>query len=40
MSVATGVSDAAIAVRDKLCGKIGETKVKRYWPEKPSEWAN
>ncbi|RLN08390.1 microfibrillar-associated protein 1-like [Panicum miliaceum] len=29
MSVAAGVSDAAIAVRDKLHGKIGQTKVKR-----------
>ncbi|XP_066334741.1 uncharacterized protein [Miscanthus floridulus] len=40
MSVAAGVSDAAIAVRDKLRGKIGQTKVKRYWPGKPPEWAD
>lgn len=39
MSVAAGVSDAAIAVRDKLRGKIGQTKVKRYWPGKAPEWA-
>lgn len=39
MSVAAGVSDAAIAVRDKLCGKIGQTKVKHYWPGKAPEWA-
>ncbi|KQJ98860.1 hypothetical protein BRADI_3g39560v3 [Brachypodium distachyon] len=38
MSVAAGVSDAAIAVRDKLRGKIGQTKVKRYWPGKAPEW--
>jgi len=40
MSVAAGVSDAAIAVRDKLRGKIGQTKVKRYWPGKAPEWAD
>lgn len=40
MSVAAGVSDAAIAVRDKLRGKIGQTKVKRYWPGKKPEWAD
>jgi microfibrillar-associated protein 1 len=39
MSVAAGVSDAAITVRDKLRGKIGQTKVKRYWPGKAPEWA-
>lgn len=39
MSVAAGVSDAAIAVRDKLRGKIGQTKVKRYWPGRAPEWA-
>jgi microfibrillar-associated protein 1 len=39
MSVAAGVSDAAITVRDKLRGKIGQTKVKRYWPRKAPEWA-
>ncbi|XP_072966564.1 uncharacterized protein [Typha angustifolia] len=39
MSVSAGVSDAAIAVRDKLRGKIGQTKVKRYWPGKAPEWA-
>ena len=39
MSVAAGVSDAAITVREKLRGKIGQTKVKRYWPGKAPEWA-
>ncbi|CAK9199522.1 unnamed protein product [Sphagnum troendelagicum] len=39
MSVAAGVTDAAITVRDKLRGKIGQTKVKRYWPGKATEWA-
>lgn len=34
------MSDAAIAVRDKLRGKIGQTKVKRYWPGKAPEWAD
>uniref|UniRef100_A0A0E0LB96 Micro-fibrillar-associated protein 1 C-terminal domain-containing protein n=1 Tax=Oryza punctata TaxID=4537 RepID=A0A0E0LB96_ORYPU len=40
MSVAAGVSDAAMAVRDKLRGRIGQTKVKRYWPGKAPEWAD
>ncbi|KAL8259717.1 hypothetical protein R6Q59_027670 [Mikania micrantha] len=40
MSVTAGVSDAVIAVRDKLRGKIGQTKVKRYWPGKAPEWAD
>lgn len=40
MSVSAGVSDAAITVRDKLRGKIGQTKVKRYWPGKAPEWAD
>ncbi|BBH02492.1 microfibrillar-associated protein-related protein, partial [Prunus dulcis] len=26
--------------RDKLRGKIGQTKVKRYWPGKAPEWAD
>uniref|UniRef100_A0A1D1ZGE0 Microfibrillar-associated protein 1 n=2 Tax=Anthurium amnicola TaxID=1678845 RepID=A0A1D1ZGE0_9ARAE len=39
MSVTAGVSEAAMAVRDKLRGKIGQTKVKRYWPGKAPEWA-
>ena len=39
MSVQAGVSDVAISVRDKLRGKIGQTKVKRYWPGKAPEWA-
>jgi hypothetical protein len=39
MSVAAGVTDAAITVRDKLRGQIGQTKVKRYWPGKAPEWA-
>ncbi|XP_062194608.1 uncharacterized protein LOC133897799 [Phragmites australis] len=39
MSVSAGVSDVAITVRDKLRGKIGQTKVKRYWPGKAPEWA-
>uniref|UniRef100_A0ACD5Z4E4 Uncharacterized protein n=2 Tax=Avena sativa TaxID=4498 RepID=A0ACD5Z4E4_AVESA len=39
MSVAAGVSDSAIAVRDKLRGMIGQTKVKRYWPGRAPEWA-
>lgn len=40
MSVTAGVSDTVIAVRDKLRGKIGQTKVKRYWPGKAPEWAD
>ncbi|KAJ6291862.1 hypothetical protein OIU76_023871 [Salix suchowensis] len=40
MSVTAGVSDTALAVRDKLRGKIGQTKVKRYWPGKAPEWAD
>lgn len=40
MSVAAGVRDAAITVREKLRGKIGQTKVKRYWPGKAPEWAD
>lgn len=39
MSVQAGVSDVAISVREKLRGKIGQTKVKRYWPGKAPEWA-
>ena len=38
MSVAAGVSDAAIAIREKLKGRIGQTKVKRYWPGKVPDW--
>ncbi|KAH9602105.1 hypothetical protein KSS87_001854 [Heliosperma pusillum] len=40
MSVTAGVSDAIIAVREKLRGKIGQTKVKRYWPGKAPDWAD
>ncbi|KAL5708702.1 hypothetical protein ACHQM5_019468 [Ranunculus cassubicifolius] len=40
MVVTAGVSDTAIAVRDKLKGKIGQSKVKRYWPGKAPEWAD
>ncbi|KAH0731698.1 hypothetical protein KY289_002886 [Solanum tuberosum] len=40
MSVTAGVSDAIIAIREKLRGKIGQTKVKRYWPGKAPEWAD
>lgn len=40
MSVTAGVSDTIIAIRDKLRGRIGQTKVKRYWPGKAPEWAN
>ncbi|GMY34988.1 microfibrillar-associated protein 1-like isoform X1 [Fagus crenata] len=40
MSVTAGVSDTVIAVRDKLRGKIGQTKVKRYWPGRAPEWAD
>ncbi|EFJ27864.1 hypothetical protein SELMODRAFT_171911 [Selaginella moellendorffii] len=39
MSVSAGVTDVAIAVREKLRGKIGQTKVQRYWPGKKPEWA-
>ncbi|TVU09003.1 hypothetical protein EJB05_42438, partial [Eragrostis curvula] len=39
MSVAAGVSDSAIAVRDKLRGKIGQARVKRYWPGQAPDWA-
>ncbi|CAM8960922.1 hypothetical protein QQ045_004959 [Rhodiola kirilowii] len=40
MSVTAGVSDTIITIRDKLRGKIGQTKVKRYWPGKAPEWAD
>ncbi|XP_047322373.1 microfibrillar-associated protein 1-like [Impatiens glandulifera] len=40
MSVVAGVSDSVIAIREKLRGKIGQTKVKRYWPGKAPEWAD
>ncbi|KAI3437192.1 uncharacterized protein J3R85_005622 [Psidium guajava] len=42
MSVTAGVSVTVIAVRvrDKLRGKIGQAKVKRYWPGKVPKWAN
>ncbi|PIN01260.1 Microfibrillar-associated protein MFAP1 [Handroanthus impetiginosus] len=40
MSVTAGVSVTTIAIRDKLRGKIGQTKVKRYWPGKAPEWAD
>ncbi|KAK7836479.1 uncharacterized protein LOC111995148 [Quercus suber] len=40
MSVTAGVSDTIIAIRDKLRGKIGQTKVKRYWPGRAPEWAD
>nr|GMD62124.1 microfibrillar-associated protein 1-like [Ipomoea batatas] len=40
MSVTAGVSDTVIAIREKLRGKIGQTKVKRYWPGKAPEWAD
>lgn len=39
MSVTAGVSESAIAVREKLKGGIGQTKVRRYWPGKAPEWA-
>ncbi|XP_010420519.1 PREDICTED: microfibrillar-associated protein 1-like isoform X2 [Camelina sativa] len=40
MFVTAGVSsDAAIAVREKLRGGIGQTRVRRYWPGKAPEWA-
>lgn len=35
-----GVNDTVIAIREKLRGKIGETKVTRYWPGKVPEWAD
>lgn len=40
MSVTAGVSDTVIAIRDKLRGKIGQTKVKRYWPGKAPDWGD
>ncbi|CAL1382493.1 unnamed protein product [Linum trigynum] len=40
MSVTAGVSDVALATRDKLNGKINPKKVKFYWPGKSPEWAN
>ncbi|CAM8963789.1 unnamed protein product [Rhodiola kirilowii] len=40
MSVTAGVSDTIITIRDKLRGKIGQTKVKRYWPGKAPDWAD
>ncbi|XP_023633393.1 microfibrillar-associated protein 1A-like [Capsella rubella] len=39
MSVTAGVSDTIISIREKLRGKIGQTKVKRYWSGKAPEWA-
>lgn len=39
MSVTAGVNDTIIALREKLRGKVGQTKVKRYWPGKAPEWA-
>ncbi|KAF2306871.1 hypothetical protein GH714_022255 [Hevea brasiliensis] len=39
-AVTAGVSDIALAVRYKLRGKIGQTKVKRYWPGKAPKWAD
>ncbi|KAL2897997.1 Microfibrillar-associated protein 1 [Bienertia sinuspersici] len=40
MSVTAGVNDTVIAIREKLRGKIGQAKVKRYWPGKAPEWAD
>ncbi|CAL5047933.1 unnamed protein product [Urochloa decumbens] len=40
MSAVAGVSDAAIAVRDRLRGKIGLTKVRRYRRGMLPEWAS
>ncbi|OMO92926.1 microfibrillar-associated protein 1-like protein [Corchorus olitorius] len=40
MLVMAGVSDTQIAISDKLRGKLGQTKVKRYWPGKAPEWAD
>lgn len=37
---AVRVSDTVIAIRDQFRGKIGQTKVKRYWPGKAPEWAD
>ncbi|GBG72659.1 hypothetical protein CBR_g12232 [Chara braunii] len=37
MSVAAGVTEAALAVREKL--RLRQVKVKRYWPGKAPEWA-
>lgn len=39
MAVTAEVSDSAITVRDKLCGRIGQARAKRYWPGKAPEWA-
>ncbi|RLM54995.1 microfibrillar-associated protein 1-like [Panicum miliaceum] len=40
MSAMAGVSDAAIAVRDRLRGKIGLTRVRRYRRGMLPEWAS
>lgn len=40
MSALAGVSDAAIAVRDRLRGKIGLTRVRRYRRGTLPEWAS
>ncbi|CAN6178055.1 unnamed protein product [Urochloa humidicola] len=40
MSAVAGVSDAAIAVRDRLHGKIGHTRVRRYRRGMLPEWAS
>ncbi|KAF9595713.1 hypothetical protein IFM89_003455 [Coptis chinensis] len=40
MSVPAGVSDTVLSIRDKLRGKIGRTKVQRYWPGKAPAWAD
>eukprot|EP00245_Coleochaete_scutata_P006442 TRINITY_DN20883_c0_g1_i1.p1 TRINITY_DN20883_c0_g1~~TRINITY_DN20883_c0_g1_i1.p1 ORF type:complete len:433 (+),score=140.62 TRINITY_DN20883_c0_g1_i1:138-1436(+) len=39
VNAAISVSDSALAVREKLRGKISQVKVKRYWPGKAPEWA-
>ncbi|CAN6201513.1 unnamed protein product [Urochloa humidicola] len=40
MSAVAGVSDAAIAVGDRLRGKIGLTRVRRHRPGTLPEWAS
>ncbi|KAF9595714.1 hypothetical protein IFM89_003456 [Coptis chinensis] len=40
MSVTAGVSDTILSIRDKLRGRIQQTKVKRYWPGKAPDWAD
>jgi microfibrillar-associated protein 1 len=39
MAAVGAVADTALAIRDKLRGKVSQVKVTRYWPGKAPEWA-